>query len=226
MLRSSYGSGTLFKRGQIWYVSYWVEGRQVQKSSHSTNIQDAKRLRDQSLGEKARGQLANSTVERVTCGELLDDLLEHARANLKPSTTRIFSWCIEANIRPFFGHLKASSLTPEKLKDYRRIRRAASRAETTCNRELSILRVAMNLGRKCTPPKVDSIPCFPMVKGENARQGFLTDQQYAKLRYELPDYLKPLFIAVYVTGVRLGELLAWTWGQSGFRAELCHAPRG
>jgi hypothetical protein len=100
MLRSSYGSGTLFKRGQIWYVAYWLDGRQVQKSSHSTNIQDAKRLRDQILGKKARGQFANRTVERVTCGELLDDLLEHARANLKPSTTRIFSWCIEANIRP------------------------------------------------------------------------------------------------------------------------------
>jgi integrase len=69
----------------------------------------------------------------------------------------------------------------------------------------------MNLGRRCTPPKVDSIPYFPMVKEENARQGFLTDQQYAKLRDELPDYLKPLFITAYVTGVRLGELLAWIW---------------
>ena len=216
MLRSSYGSGTLFKRGQIWYVAYWLDGRQVQKSSHSTNIQDAKRLRDQILGKKARGQFANRTVERVTCGELLDDLLEHARANLKPSTTRIFSWCIEANIRPFFGHLKASSLTTEKLKDYRRNRRAAGRAETTCNRELSILRIAMNLGRKWTPPKVDSIPYFPMVKEENARRGFLTDQQYAKLRDELPDYLKPLFITAYVTGVRLGELLVWTWDRVDF----------
>jgi len=74
----------------------------------------------------------------------------------------------------------------------------------------------MNLGRKCTPPKVYSIPYFPMVKEENARQGFLTDQQYAKLRDEFPDYLKPLFITAYVTGVRLGELLAWTWDRVDF----------
>ncbi len=51
-----------------------------------------------------------------------------------------------------------------------------------------------------------------MVREENARQGFLTDQQYAKLRDVLPDYLRgPLFVVAYFTGVRLGEPLAWTW---------------
>ena len=38
MARSSYGTGTIFKRGNIWYVSYWVDGKQVQKSSGSANI--------------------------------------------------------------------------------------------------------------------------------------------------------------------------------------------
>jgi len=32
-----------------------------------------------------------------------------------------------------------------------------------------------------------------MVREENARQGFLTDEQYGKLRDALPDHLKPLF---------------------------------
>ena len=49
--RTSYGTGTLFKRGNIRYVSFWVDGRQVQKSTGSANIQDAKRLRDQILGK-------------------------------------------------------------------------------------------------------------------------------------------------------------------------------
>ena len=49
---------------------------------------------------------------------------------------------------------------------------------------------------------------FPIVAETNARQGFLTDQQYEKMRDALPKYLKPLFIIGYCTGVRLGELLA------------------
>lgn len=55
-----------------------------------------------------------------------------------------------------------------------------------------------------------------MVREENARQGFLIDQQYTKLRDVLPDYLKPLFVVAYFTGVRLGELLAWTWENVDF----------
>ncbi len=209
MPRSSYGSGTLFKRGEIWYLSYWINGRQVQKSSRSTDIHVAKRLRDQILGKKARGEIINAAADRITCGELLDDLLEHAKTNVKESTAKIWTWCIEANIRPYFGNIRVARLTTETLRDYRRQRVGEGRSETTCNRELSILRIALNLGRKCTPPKVNALPYFPMVRENNARQGFLTDEQYAKLRDALPDDLKPLFVTAYFTGVRLGELLAW-----------------
>jgi hypothetical protein len=75
MARSSYGTGTIFKRGNIWYVSYWIDGKQLQKSSGSANIQDAKRLRDQILGKKARGEIGVSQGAKTKCGELLDDLL-------------------------------------------------------------------------------------------------------------------------------------------------------
>ena len=47
-------------------------------------------------------------------------------------------------------------------------------------------------------------------------QGFLSDSQYALLRDSLEENLKPLFVVAYHTGVRLGELLAWTWEQVDF----------
>ena len=214
MPRSNYGTGTIVKRGKIWYVTYWADGKQVQKSSGSTNIQDAKKLRDQILGKKARGETLVSEAGKVTCGELLDDLLSHYEAgNAKPTTTRVFRWCIEANLKPYFGVVKAAALSTVKLKQYRDKRAVDGVTQTTCNRELSILRIALNLGRKCTPVKVVTVPFFPMVREDNARQGFLTDQQYAKLRDALPDFLKPLFVTAYYTGVRLGELLAWDLDQ-------------
>src|SRR5260370_32787982 len=101
MGKASYGTGTLFKRGRIWYLSYYVNGRQVQRSSRSNNIQDAKRLRDQILGKKARGEMGNSPAEKITCNELLDDLLDYGKANIKPSTAHVWTLVINANIRPF-----------------------------------------------------------------------------------------------------------------------------
>jgi len=52
-----------------------------------------------------------------------------------------------------------------------------------------------------------------MVAETNVRQGFLTDEQYAKLRDALPEYLRPLFVTAYFAGVRLGELLSIEWRQ-------------
>ncbi|MBZ5668022.1 MAG: site-specific integrase, partial [Acidobacteriia bacterium] len=135
-------------------------------------------------------------------------------------TAKIWRLVIDANLRPFFGHLRAAALTTDKLKEYRRKRLSEGRTEATCNRELSILRTALNLGRKCTPPKVLSLPYFPMVAETNARQGFLTDEQYAVLRDALPDYLRPLFVIAYFTGVRLGELLAIEWEQVDWEQEF------
>jgi integrase len=213
MSTAKYGTGTLRKRGDIWHVVYWVDGKQRQKSSKSSDIREARKLRDKLLGQKARGELTSSQMDNVTCGELLDDLLEHAAANIKPSTEKIWRLVIEANIRPFFGKIRVTRLTTEKFKEYRAARKSAKRSDATANRELSILRTALHLGRKCTPPKVNQVPHFPMVAETNTRQGFLTDEQYVKLRDALPDYLKPLFVVAYFTGVRRGELLSIRWSQ-------------
>ena len=85
----------------------------------------------------------------------------------------------------------ASALTTEKPKNFRRKRVNRGKPETTCNRELSIPRIALNLGRKCTPSKVTTIPYFPMGREENAREGILTDDQYFKMRDAVPNYLRP-----------------------------------
>ncbi len=63
------------------------------KSSGSTKRQDAVRGRDQLLGKRARGEMPSADIERITCGELFDDLLEHSRANIKPSTEEIW-WLV------------------------------------------------------------------------------------------------------------------------------------
>src|SRR5207302_10552962 len=78
-----HGTGTLRKRGNIWYVSYWVEGKQHQKSSHSTYIREAKKLRDQILGRKARGEVGNASIEKITCSRSEEHTSElQSRENL------------------------------------------------------------------------------------------------------------------------------------------------
>ncbi len=209
-----YGTGTLIKRGRIWYYSYFDNGRNRMVSSKSEKKSEAVKLRDRILKQKMAGTLPDAKASRVTCGELLDDVLAHVHEQGKASTGRVWKWVIEANLRPHFDRVRASSLTTERLREYRDKRMAGGRSPATANRELSILRTAFHLGRKSTPPKILTVPYFPMSsEAGNARQGFLTDEQYVRLRDALPEDLRPLFVTAYFTGVRLGELLAWRWEQ-------------
>lgn len=207
------GSGSIYQRGNIWWVKVYVNGKAHRESSGSEKYDDAKKLRDKLLGQKHRGEITGGAPERVTVGELLDDLEEYGKANIRPSTQYIWHLVIEKNLREFFGTLKARKVTTETLKEYRRKRLAEGRTDSTANRELSILRTAYHQGRKCTPPKVINVPYFPMVKETFVRQGFLMDEQYTALMNELPAEIKPLFAVGYATGIRLGELRAIQWEQ-------------
>jgi integrase len=218
MANQKHGAGTSYKRGRIYWVSVWVHGRPIKRSSRSDKLSDAKNLRDKLLGQKHRGEISGGDPERVTVGELLTDLMDHAPTNLRPATAYIWSCVIEKNRRPFFAHRQPARLTTEHLKEYRRKRAAEGRSDATANRELSMLRTALHNGRKCTPPKVLSVPHFPIVPETNVRKGFLSDEQYAKLRDELPPALKPLFVTGYETGLPLGELKAIKWPQVDFEA--------
>jgi integrase len=215
---SNDGSGTIYKRGAIWWVKIRANGRPHYESSKSTKKTDAVRLRDKLLGERHRGTLSTGQPDTVLMGELLDDLMKLGR--FRPNTRYIIDKVIQRSIRPFFGRIKASRLTTDLMDEYRTQRKAQGRSDTTVNRELSYLRMAFHNARKRTPPKVIAVPYFPMVTETNIRKGFLTDAQYAALKEALPEELKALFVTAYLTGMRKGELLAIRWAQVDFDTGL------
>ncbi|HTB11118.1 MAG TPA: site-specific integrase [Bryobacteraceae bacterium] len=211
------GAGSIYQRGNIWWVQVYIDGKPVIRSSKSSKKADAVKLRNQLLAKKERGELPGGAPEKVLIGELLDDVL---KSDIKESTRYIWGKVVEKNIRPFFGKLRARRLSTDHMDQYREKRKAEGRSDATVNRELSILRTAFHNARKRTPPKVHITPYFPMVQETTVRKGFLSDQQYAALRDALAEELKALFITGYITGIRKGELLAVTWPQVDFEGRL------
>ena len=223
MPKKSDGSGTLYLRGDIWWVKIRVDGRPVYESSKSTKKSDAIKLRDKLLAQKHRGELSGGAPDRVLITELLDDVL---KSDIKDSTRYVWEKVIEKNIRPFFGKLRAQRLSTDHMDEYRKKRKTEGRADATVNRELSILRTAFHNARKRTPPKVNVVPYFPMMAETNVRKGFLTDEQYTVLRDQLPSELKALFVTAYNTGIRRGELTAIQWPQLDFEAGFITLEKG
>lgn len=223
MPKKTDGSGTLYLRGDIWWVKIRVDGRPVYESSKSTKKSDAIKLRDKLLAKKSRGELSGGSADKVLITELLDDVL---KSDIKPSTRYVWEKVIEKNIRPFFGKIRAQRLTTDLMDKYREKRKGEGRSDATANRELSILRTSFHNARKRTPPKVLVVPYFPIVAETNIRKGFLTDEQYDALRDELPTELKGLFVTGYITGLRRGEITAIQWPQVDFEAGLITLDKG
>lgn len=223
MTTNSIGAGTIYLRGDIWWVKIRVDGKPVYESSKSTKRSDATKLRDKLLSKRHRGEISGGTPDKVTIGELLDDVL---KSDVKESTRYVWEKVIEKNVRPFFGSLRAVRLSTDKMDDYREKRKAEGRTDSTVNRELSIVRTAFHNARKRSPPKVNIVPYFPMIKETTVRTGFLSDEDYALLRDELPHELKALFVCGYVTGMRKGELTGIQWSQVDFEAGLITLEKG
>src|SRR5215831_3163645 len=211
------GAGSIYQRGNIWWVQVYVDGKPIIQSSKSTKKADAINLRNRLLAKKSRGDLSAGSANTILIDELLDDVL---KSDIEETTRKVWKWVVEASIRPFFGRMKAARLSTDYMDDYRQQRLADGRSDATVNRELSILRTAFHNGRKRTPPKVLTVPYFPMVQETTIRKGFLTDQQYAALRDALPQELKALFVVAYITGIRKGELLAIVWSQVDFESRI------
>jgi integrase len=136
------------------------------------------------------------------------------------STRNGWTLVVKANIRPFFGKVRAAKLTTDKMDAYREKRKADGVCDATVNRELSIVRTSYNNARKRSPPKVNVIPYFPMIEEKSVRQGFLADDAYARLRDELPQFLKAIFVCGYLCGMRKNELAKIQWPQVEFDQDL------
>lgn len=197
-----------------------VDDKRIRVSSKSTKKADAIKLRDKLLGKKHRRELTGQPAEMLI-NELLDDVL---KSDIEDSTRYVWSLVIEKNLRPFFGKFRAARLSTDLLDDYREKRIEDGRSHSTANRELSILRTAFHNARKRTPPKVNAVPYFPMVKEDNVREGFLDDETYIKLRDALAHELKALFVCAFVAGMRKGELLQVQWSMVDLDGGFIHLP--
>src|SRR5208282_5278651 len=112
--------------------------------------------------------------------------------------------------RDFFGdgHL-ARNITTDRLTAFVAQRQEEKAANATINRSLAALRRAFNLAKRAG--RVVDVPYFPMLREDNAREGFLEQGQFLALRAELPDDLKGIVTFLWLTGWRVGEALTLGW---------------
>src|SRR5580692_4180505 len=97
----SRGDGLTYQRGSTSWIQYYVRGKRVRESTHSTKETDANKLLRLRTGQAAAGKPVGPDVERTTFGDLATGLLNDYKANGRRSIARIED-ALE-HLRTFFG---------------------------------------------------------------------------------------------------------------------------
>jgi integrase len=203
--------GSIYKRGAVYWVKYYRNGKSYRETSKTTKESEAKRLLKKREGEISEGKIPGVCFDRIKFNDLVDDFLADYRVNERKTLARAEQ--STNRLKTVFDGAKVTNITTPRINAYVQQRIDEGAENATVNRELSALKRIFNLAARQTPPKVDRVVYIPMLKENNVRKGFFEHGDFLALREALPDYMKGFVTFAYKTGWRASEIEGLTWAQ-------------
>jgi integrase len=222
------GTGRVYQRGGVWWIDYYVDGQKRRESAAQVtgdgSEESARRLLRRRLHEKDEGRLparsAATTVKELRA--LLES--DYGARGLRSAETALDAL---DHVAGYFGpDASASAITYDGLLRYVQHRREQERAAAaTVRNELVYLRRGMQLARKAK--RLGELPEFPRIEVDNARMGFLEDDEVelllGALRSAAPDVADVAEFLAW-TGWRKEEALGLTWREVNVKARTLLLP--
>ena len=119
--------GTIYRRGTIWWIKYYRNGKTFRESSKSTKKMVAKKFLDRREGDIAQGRLPAVQFDKITFDDLVEDFLRDYRINQKKSLARA-----ERSVKQlekFFKGNKVLTITTPRINTYIEKRQKEGAAE-------------------------------------------------------------------------------------------------
>ena len=201
------GMGRIFQRGAVCWIAYYFNGREIRESCRSRDEADARRLLKKRLKEIHGSRFVGPQEENVTVDGPLDALITHLETKGAKTVDRLKSHL--KPLREYFALTRAVNVTTAAVEQYIAERLKADKARATVNRETGALKQAFNLARK--QARLTRVPYMPMLREDNARQGFFEHSDFENLVSNLPEPIDDIARFGYLSGWRRGEIVSLTW---------------
>lgn len=215
------GDGSIVQRGRIFYARFYDRGREVRESLRTADPALAERRFIALRKLRERGAYQPPAQQRVRVAELLDDLDANLQARRVASLPRSRSHM--KALRREFGRRRVVDLDTASIERAQRAWLKAGRAPATINRRCELLRQAFRLAMRRTPAKLSAAPHVPQLSVQNARQGFLSPAEIARLVGAIADEDVRDFVEwASWTGMRPGEIRQITWAMVDQEASVLH----
>ena len=207
-----------------YYVVYRVGKRQRWKPA-GRNKHDAERVLVEAVAQLHAGtyrEIAASTFGDFA-GRWLKD---YAEAHVKPSTLRRYHSLITCYLKPAFGRLLLTEITPEQVQRFMADTLRQERcAPATANRVLTILKGMLKQARQWGYMRENPAQDIKPARVEHVEMEYFTPDQVRLLIDNADEPYRTLLLTAVLTGLRRSELLGLQWGDVDWKAGVIHVRR-
>jgi integrase len=208
--------GQLRKRGGVWWIRYYRDGRRFEESARTDKYESARALLRNREADISKGMPVSSQMGRFRFDNAATDIENEYVANGRRSLGEL-KRRIKLHLTPYFGARRMSTITTADVRAFTRKRLEAKASAGEINRELAILKRMFTLAVKGN--KLMVRPYIPMLQENNVRAGFFEREQFNNVRAQLSAALQAVVTFAYLTGWRIqSEILPLQWRQIDLQA--------
>jgi len=202
------GDGRIFKRGETWWMSFYVDGKEQRQSTKTNDEEKALKVWHKKLKEKHSHEedptkpFLTQRQRKRSIADLLDALksdFEIREIASKQNLSNI------KRTRADFGTVRATALSPEAVDLYVEQRLEDGNAKASINRTLQLLRQAYKLA-DLPAPKIRRLD-----ESDNVRRGFFSEAEIRRVLANLPVELADFSLFAWLTGMRKSEIASLRW---------------
>jgi integrase len=214
--RRANGTGSIghIKGSPNYYIWYRTNGRQVRESSGSPHYGVAEKLLHKRMGQDSIGLKPAQDTKNLKYEDIRESYLGKVRIEggviirRKDGTETVRGL---EQIDKHFARMRATAITSDEVRRYVKIRAKADITGPTIRRELVVLRAILKSAKKEGKLSQADVPYFTMPEDSAAAGKYISPEEFAKIRQNLPKNLRLFFTFLYGTGCRVGAAQKITW---------------
>jgi integrase len=206
----------LYKRkdSQFYWMTFKINGKKVHESTKTANKKLAERIHAKRLTEISEGRWFPNEAKRRTFEELRDRYMKEYAIPNKAHRTIEKDKCSFKRLSEFFGGCTLAEITPQKIANYKRLRRESGIKPATLARELELLRAALNIAvREWEWLEVNPFWKVRIEQPKGHKERWVTLKEQESLLEASPAWLRDIILFALNTGMRQDEILSLKWSQ-------------
>ena len=205
----------LYKRGEIWWMSFTYQGRQYRRSTETEDKKLATRIFDKLRGEVAEGKwFERLPGEHCKFRDLMEKYIAEYSAVNKAASSHKRDKSLVKQLQSVFGDRYLTDITPAMISDYKVKRRAEGVSPRTINYELTTMSHAFNIAiREWGLASDNPVKKVKKERVSNTIERWLTMKEEKKLLQASPVWLQDIIVFAIHTGLRQSEILDLKWSQ-------------